>query len=99
MALFLISLIVQTWTGWMEFVSEEKSHGQVAQIFGADGYVWVWARATFENWQSEFLQLFTFVVLTTFLIHKGSHESRDTDDEMTAALERIEKKINQLSKS
>jgi hypothetical protein len=40
----------------------------------------IWDEA--ENWQSEFLQLLTFVVLTTFLIHRNSHESRDSDDEM-----------------
>ena len=37
------------------------------------------AQATFENWQSEFLQVFIFIVLTTFLVHRHSHESPDTD--------------------
>ena len=36
------------------------------------------------NWQSEFLQLLAFVVLTTYFIHRGSHESRDGDDELKA---------------
>jgi hypothetical protein len=49
-----------------------------------------------ENWQSEFLQLLTFVVVTTFLIHKGSHESKDTDDEMMAMLKRIEARLKAL---
>lgn len=47
--------------------------------------------ATFENWQSEFLQLLAMVTLTSFLIHKGSAESRDSTDEMQAALARIDK--------
>ena len=46
-----------------------------------------------ENWQSEFLQLLTFVVLTSFLVHKGSHESKDGDEEIRATLERIERKL------
>ncbi len=43
--------------------------------------------STLENWQSEFLQLFTFVVLTSFLIHKGSHESKDSQDRMESKID------------
>ena len=68
--MFLAAWALQTWTGWVEFVSDQSSHGQVAQAFGPDGYVWSWAQATFENWQSEFLQVFVFIVLTTFLVHR-----------------------------
>ncbi len=96
--LFMVSWIVQTITGWFEFASEQQSHNQTPQAFGPDGYVWRWAEATFENWQSEFLQLFTFVVLTTFLIHRQSHESKDSDEEMQAKLDRIEKAVKQLQK-
>jgi len=35
-------------------------------------------------------------VLTSFLIYKGSAESRDSDDEMQAALERIERRLDAL---
>ena len=78
--LFLVSWIGQTITGWFEFTAEQQSHGQVAAMFGAEGYVWPWAQATLENWQSEFLQLLTFVVLTCYLYHKGCHESKDGDE-------------------
>ena len=47
--------------------------------------------------QSEFLQLLTFVVLTTYLIYRGSHESKDSDLEMQAALERIEARVDPLA--
>ena len=50
-------------------------------------------QATLENWQSEFLQLFSFTVMASVLIHKGSAESRDGDDAMQAALKRIEDKL------
>lgn len=40
--------------------------------------------STFENWKSEFLQLFTMVVLVSFLIHRGSQESKDSDAELRA---------------
>jgi hypothetical protein len=35
--------------------------------------------AVFENWESEFLQMSAFVVLTTILVQRGSSESRDPD--------------------
>ena len=52
--------------------------------------------ATFENWQSEFLQLFTMVVLTAYLIHKGSHESKDTDERVDEVLARIERRLERI---
>ena len=64
-ALFLVSWALQTWMGSMHFSAEQQAHGRTAQVFGADGYVWDWGEATFENWQSEFLQLLSFVVLTS----------------------------------
>jgi hypothetical protein len=36
------------------------------------------------------------VVLTTFLIHRNSHESRDSDDEMQRTLNRIDKRLKAL---
>ena len=35
--------------------------------------------ATMENWESEFLQMFAYVLLTAFLFQKGSAESKDPD--------------------
>ncbi len=95
-ALFLVSWALQTWMGWVEFVSEQQAHGTEPQVFGPDGYFWNWGQATFENWQSEFLQVFTFIVLTTFLVHRRSHESPDTDYDTEAALRRIEAKLADL---
>lgn len=96
--LFLVCWILQTWTGWVEFAANQEEHGQIPEILGSSGYIWQWLRTTLENWQSEFLQLLTFVVLTSFLIHKGSHESKDTDEEMMGYLRRIEQKLSHLEK-
>ncbi len=91
--LFFVSWMGQAAFQWQEFVNTQKEHkapvqtGEFLSAFGA---------STMENWQSEFLQLFTFVVLTTFLIHKGSHESKDSDEEMKASLSRIEKQLKAL---
>ncbi len=94
--LFIGSWLLQTVMGWYEFAAEQAQHSQTAEAFGPEGYVWRWGQATFENWQSEFLQLFTFVVLTTFLIHRHSAESKDSDDEMQAKLDEIQKQLKQL---
>ena len=94
--MFLFSWIAQTLTGWVEFVAEQDSHGQAAELFGAGGYVWPWLQATMENWQSEFLQLFTMAVLTAFLIHKGSTESKDGDEEIMLELNAIRDDLDEL---
>jgi len=94
LTLFLVSWGLQTWTGWREFEAEQAEHQQAAEVFGDGGYVWAWAQATFENWQSEFLQLLAMAVFTAFLIYKGSAESRESDDEMLERLERIERRLD-----
>lgn len=37
--------------------------------------------STMENWESEFLQMFAYIVLTVFMFQKGSSESKDPDGE------------------
>ena len=96
-ALFLASWVGQAIVGWVEFTSEQATHNEPSTVFGASGYVWVFLQSTLENWQSEFLQLLSFVVLTTYFIYRKSHESRDGQDEMKAAIERIEKQVSKLS--
>jgi hypothetical protein len=85
--LFLLSWIGQGAAQWQRFTDDAKEHGEKAELgdFFAD-----FSASTLENWQSEFLQLFSFTVITAILIHKGSAESRDTDDRVEAAIKRIE---------
>lgn len=101
-ALFLVSLAIQTWTGWTNFAAEQQSHGEAAEWFGPSGYVWHWGEAVFENWQSEFLQLLTFVVLTAYLIHRGSHESKDSQDRferrVEARFDALERQLDRLGR-
>ena len=49
--------------------------------------MWTWLENTFQNWHSEFLQMLVTVVLTTFLVHRHSHESADDQDEIKAQVE------------
>jgi hypothetical protein len=93
---FIASWLVQSVAGWVEFASEQQQHGAAASLLGSDGYIFPWLQSTFENWQSEFLQLFTFVVLTTVLIHRHSHESRDGQDKMQKNIDAILAKVESL---
>jgi hypothetical protein len=96
--LMAVSLALQFYTGWIAFAADQTDHGQAAAIWGDDGYIWEFMVAVFENWQSEFLQLWAFVVLTTYFIHRNSPQSRDNDDENAERIEKIEKIISKLEK-
>lgn len=94
--LFVASWMAQAVFQGFHVANEARAHGQA---FDWNEFWMDFGAATFENWQSEFLQLLTFVTLTSFLIHKGSPESKDGDEEMKAMLERIEKAVTSESPS
>ena len=76
LALFAFATVGQLLTGRSEYNEERTSHGQPTVTPGeylATGHPW---EALFENWESEFLQMAAFVLLTTRLVQKGSPESR-----------------------
>lgn len=91
--LFVGSWIGQGLTQYQEYKQEAQSH---SQELNSQEFINSFFAATFENWQSEFLQLFTMVILTSFLIHKGSPQSKESTDKMEKSLRRIEKKIANL---
>jgi hypothetical protein len=93
---FVTSWILQAWTGWRKFSADQLQHHQVPSVFGDDGYIWHFGAATMENWQSEFLQLLAMVVLTSFLIHRGSAESKDSNDRVEAKLDRLQTTVDRL---
>jgi succinate dehydrogenase hydrophobic anchor subunit len=96
-ALFLFSFVLHAIFGWWQYVADQANQGQPATLFGWDGYLIYFGEWTFQNWQSEFLEVLALIVLTAFLIHKGSHESRDSDDAMQASIDRIERKVDELA--
>jgi len=91
--LFLVTWLGQLITEWFTFASQQQDHNQPLQV-GA--FLWEFWQSTLENWQSEFLQLFSFVVLASLFIHKGSAESKDSDEQMQQSLDRIEKRLKAL---
>jgi hypothetical protein len=79
LALFLLSICGQVLFGWRAFLEEQQEHG-LADVTLA-GYLATghFLSATFENWESEFLQMVGYVLLTALLFQKGSPESRDPE--------------------
>lgn len=78
-ALFLIFFVGQVLTGWAHHNEELKDHHQPGTALSAYLHTGAFGEAVFENWESEFLQMGLYVVLTVFLFQKGSSESKDPD--------------------
>jgi hypothetical protein len=74
--LFLAAMIGQIASGWYQSNDEARTHGQPTaglSRYLTSGHFW---EATAENWESEFLQMTAFLLLTTSLRQKGSAESK-----------------------
>jgi hypothetical protein len=97
--LFVSSFVLHSIFGWWEYVADQTAQGQNPTLFGSSGYVIYFGEWTFQNWQSEFLEVFVLIVATAYLVHKGSHESKDGEDQMKASLARIEEQLAKLSKT
>jgi Na+/melibiose symporter-like transporter len=91
MVLFFVSWATQAFAQWENFANEQRDHGEAVRV---SEYLVDFAEATLENWQSEFLQLFSFVVLAAAFVHRGSAESRDSDDRMEQMLKEIKAKLD-----
>lgn len=78
--LFAASVVGQALTGLASENAERAQHAQgalrLAQYLGSAAFL----SSLFENWESEFLQMGTYVVLTAYLMQRGSPESRDLDE-------------------
>lgn len=76
LGLFLAFLAGMTLTGWQVADAEALAHGAPSQPLGAylaSGDFW---EAVSENWESEFLQMASYVAFTIFLFQRGSAESK-----------------------
>ena len=85
-SLFALSLVGQYISGWHTFNEEELQHGatEVTAIeYLGHGHFW---EALFENWESEFLQMAAYILLTVFLFQKGASDSKRMD-----AVERVDR--------
>ena len=87
-SLFLASWAAQLFFEWHVYVDEQRAHDETA-VFWSASFWQAFGQSTFENWQSEFLQLAAFTIATAYLVYKGSSESPDGE-------ERLEAKLNAL---
>lgn len=85
-AFFLISIIGHWAFGWYAYVDEVTEHAQQPQV---SQYLVEMARDTFENWQSEFLQLLWQVVGLAYFLYVGSPASKENDDRMEAKIDEL----------
>ena len=79
--MLLAALVGQAVAGWKDFNQQQVADG-LATI-GLGRYVTTsdFAVDVTENWQSEFLQFFLYVILTVWLVQKGSAESKEPGKE------------------
>ena len=75
--LFVVFLIGQTATGFVELNNDLAEHGRPAIALPAYLTSGHFIEATAENWESEFLQMAAYVLLTVALFQKGSAESKE----------------------
>jgi len=78
-ALFGLSLLGQYISGWHEYNDDREQHGRPpveAVAYLGEGHFW---EAIFENWESEFLQMSAYILLTVFLFQKGAVDSKRLD--------------------
>lgn len=85
-AMFLLS-----WTG--QFISQLQveindaiDHGMSFEWYN---FIVQFAASTFENWQSEFLQLCWQSLGLAIFLHWGSSQSREGDDRLEAKVDQI----------
>ena len=80
--LFFITFIVgQSFSGLRQYNEEQEEHGGEQVQMGEYLRTGHFLESTMENWESEFLQMFIYVLLTAYLYQKGSSESRKLDEE------------------
>jgi hypothetical protein len=80
LTLFLASLLGHLLAGLRVEREESREHGTPAPSglldYAASPH---FLESLFENWESEFLQMAAYVVLTIFLFQRGSAESKDPE--------------------
>jgi hypothetical protein len=85
LSLVMFGLFVVFWggqsvAGWLHDNDERSQHGRPAESWRAYATSAEFLESTAENWESEFLQMAAFVVLSAFLAQKGSAESKRPEE-------------------
>lgn len=70
-------------TGWQVNNEDITQHGGAALSLATYAVSGHFLSAIFENWESEFLQMSAYVMLTAMLFQRGSAESKDPDESVS----------------
>ncbi|WP_448006917.1 DUF6766 family protein [Agromyces bauzanensis] len=79
--LFALALVGQSIAGLFEFNEKQLSHGLSPLSYGEFVTSSEFVVDVAENWQSEYLQFFLFILATIWLVQKGSPESKKPGEE------------------
>ena len=76
LAIFLATLVAQSFAGWRAFNEEAVQHKSELYSYARYLASSEFGGAVLENWQSEWLQFFLFILATVWLLQVGSPESK-----------------------
>jgi hypothetical protein len=76
---FLVFFIGMVLSGARAYSANQLEHHQAAVSLWSYLHTGDFVEATFENWESEFLQMGMYIVLTAYLFQRGSSESKPLD--------------------
>jgi hypothetical protein len=79
LVLFAAFLVGHAMSGYRADNEEKREHGEPVGTLPEYLTGGEFAESVFENWESEFLQMGMYVLLTTWLFQRGSAESKDPD--------------------
>jgi len=79
LGLFLVFMLGVLFTGHAHENDDLAEHNQPTQSLVEYAGSSSFGETVFENWESEFLQMGMYVLLTAFLLQKGSAESKPVD--------------------
>jgi hypothetical protein len=77
--IFLAAIVFQAIAGHADFNEDQDRHGDPRVSFGRYIVSSEFGTAVMENWQSEYLQFTLFILLTVWLVQRGSPESKEID--------------------
>ena len=77
--ILLLALVGQSLAGRAEFNDQQLAHGQQAVSYLTYLATSDFAVDVAENWQSEFLQFFLYILATVWFVQRGSSESKELD--------------------
>jgi hypothetical protein len=74
--IFFLTIVGMSIVGWRTENNTRQEHAQPSQSYGKYVTSGDFAESVFENWESEFLQMWALVILTVVLRQKGSKDSK-----------------------